>query len=166
MENGDPYLEPITANLILNADGVTADTCEWRIDDNVLENSSCNGAVAHNVKYSGSHEIKLTPSNGAPLTATIALTDILIVSFGDLPLPPQSIARLPAGNVGLRISICRNEKRYDDHAPSFHRRCAHPIRVVSGYKRHVRFTAENGFGSALVMYPYSPRRHRADSKIL
>ncbi len=83
MENGDGYLEPMTADVILNADGIDSEKCEWRIDDTVVEEKTCKGAVAHNVKYSGSHEIKLTPSNGAPLTSTIALKDILIVSFGD-----------------------------------------------------------------------------------
>ena len=83
MENGEPYLEPVTANLILNADGIVSEKCEWRIDGAVVEEKLCNGAVARNIKYNDSHEIKLTPSNGAPLTATIFLKDILIVSFGD-----------------------------------------------------------------------------------
>ena len=83
MENGDRYLEPVTANLILNADGISADTCEWRIDDTVLEENSCKRAVVHNIKYNASHDITLKPSTGAPLSATIALKDILIVSFGN-----------------------------------------------------------------------------------
>jgi hypothetical protein len=83
MENGDRYLEPVTANLILNADGISAASCEWRIDDTVLEEKSCERAVARNIKYNASHDIKLKPSTGAPLAATIALKDILIVSFGD-----------------------------------------------------------------------------------
>jgi hypothetical protein len=83
MENGDGYLEPVTADVILNADGIDSEKCEWRIDDTVVEKEMCKEVVAHNVTYNGSHEIRLTPSNGAPLTATIALKDVLIVSFGD-----------------------------------------------------------------------------------
>lgn len=83
MENGDRYLEPLTANLILKADGISAESCEWRIDDTVLEEKSCERAVARNIKYNASHDITLKPSTGAPLSATIALKDFLIVSFGD-----------------------------------------------------------------------------------
>ena len=82
MENGDRYLEPMTANVILNA-GIAGEKCEWRIDDTVVEETACNDVVAHNIKYSGSHEIRLTSDDGASLTATIALKDVLIVSFGD-----------------------------------------------------------------------------------
>jgi hypothetical protein len=41
-ENGDRYREPVTADLVLSADGLTADTCEWRIDNTVLDTLPCN----------------------------------------------------------------------------------------------------------------------------
>jgi hypothetical protein len=74
----------MSADIILSADGITSEKCEWRIDGIVVNNVGCNEAVvAHDVKYDGSHEIELIPSNSVPLTATIALKDILIVSLGD-----------------------------------------------------------------------------------
>ena len=84
MQNGDRYLEPVTANLILYAEGFAAGTCEWSVDNTVIDNLPCDKtAVAHNIKYDSSHTITVRPSAGAPITTTFALKDILFVSFGD-----------------------------------------------------------------------------------
>jgi hypothetical protein len=84
MENGDRYLQPVTANLILHADGFGANTCEWRIDDAVVATVPCSQlATAQKIKYDGVHKLEVRPTAGAPQSINIALKDILIVSFGD-----------------------------------------------------------------------------------
>lgn len=84
MENGDPYLAPVTANLILRADGIVADTCEWRIDDAVVDRVPCNkSATTKNIKYGSPHRLEVRPSVGAPQSTEILLKDVFLVSFGD-----------------------------------------------------------------------------------
>ncbi len=84
MENGDRYLEPKTANLILYADGFAAEDCEWRIDSVVVDTKPCTTpATARNVTYDGDHTLEVRPSSGAPQMAQITLKDILILSLGD-----------------------------------------------------------------------------------
>jgi hypothetical protein len=45
MENGDSYLEPSRANVIVYADNISAENCTWSIDGTVLANNVCNRAI-------------------------------------------------------------------------------------------------------------------------
>jgi hypothetical protein len=84
MENGDHYLQPVTANLILYADGFGTNTCEWLIDDAAVATVPCNQpATAKNIKYDVRHKLEVQPTGGAPQSVDITLKDILLVSFGD-----------------------------------------------------------------------------------
>jgi hypothetical protein len=84
MENGDRYLEPKSANLILYADGFGAENCEWRIDNIVVGAKPCNTpATGRNVTYDGNHTLEVRPGSGTPQTALVTLKDILILSLGD-----------------------------------------------------------------------------------
>jgi hypothetical protein len=84
MENGDSYLKPTKANLILQAEDLSAATCEWRVDGAVIDTKPCAGPVtAQNVSYEGQHTLEVRPSGAAPISIQVELKDILIVSFGD-----------------------------------------------------------------------------------
>jgi len=84
MENGDSYLTPITANLILYADGISTGNCQWLVDDVIVDTKPCNQpATAANVKYDTSHKLGLRPSSGSEVSTQIQLKDFLLISFGD-----------------------------------------------------------------------------------
>jgi hypothetical protein len=86
MENGDSYLNPAKANLLVHAEGVTAPNCEWRMDGVLVPSSGCGKSIIvkiKDVKYGEPHTLEVTPSGGQPIKLQIALKDALIVSFGD-----------------------------------------------------------------------------------
>jgi hypothetical protein len=125
MENGEPYLAPVvsmTANLILSGDGLGDATCEWRIDDAVVDAKPCNVSVlAKNVKYEVEHKLEVRPSGGTPLSIPIKLTDVLIASFGDSFSAGEGNPEKP---VQLKDNTAAT---YSDSLPGY----VFPIRVTS-----------------------------------
>ena len=121
----EPYLVPIssmTANLILYADGFDAATCEWRIDGVVVDTKTklCGTpAMATKVKYGVDHQLEVRPSSGTPQSMTIKLSDVLIVSFGDLFSAGEGNpekARAAPGRHGERTMATRTRANYFQHA--------------------------------------------------
>lgn len=84
MDNGDDYLNPQRANLILRAKGISSGSCEWWIDNKIVDTKPCDKeAVAKDVSYNQQHLLKVQPSAGAAISANIILKDALILSLGD-----------------------------------------------------------------------------------
>jgi hypothetical protein len=84
MQNGDAYLSPTSANVILALDGADTSSCEWRVDNTIIATQPCGQSVtASKISYAASHTVQVTPSGGTSLSAQIQLKDVLIVSLGD-----------------------------------------------------------------------------------
>jgi hypothetical protein len=86
MENGDDYLAPSKANLLVHVEGVTASSCAWWMDGVLVKTSKCDKSVVEkieNVKYGETHTLELRPSNGPSIKIQIVIQDALIMSFGD-----------------------------------------------------------------------------------
>jgi hypothetical protein len=86
MENGDDYLTPSRANLLVHAEGITASSCGWWMDGILVKTSKCDKANVEkiaDVKYGESHTLEIRPSNGQPIKIQIVIKDALIISLGD-----------------------------------------------------------------------------------
>ncbi len=84
LANGDRFLEPRSAALIVSIDAPTAGDCQWFLDDKPVAQSDCLKPVTIDpVSYDAAHKIEVRPSTADPIVTQIVLKDVLILSMGD-----------------------------------------------------------------------------------
>jgi hypothetical protein len=84
LANGDRYLEPRSATLIVSIDAPTAGDCQWLLDGKPVAQSDClKPATIDPVSYDATHTIEVRPSTADPTVTQIVLKDVLILSMGD-----------------------------------------------------------------------------------
>ena len=84
MANGDEYLKPQKANLIFRLTNPADSPCEWRLDGVTVATKPCSAEViADNVTYDQAHILEVHTAFQGTISASIAMKDTLVLSFGD-----------------------------------------------------------------------------------
>src|SRR5689334_22502694 len=84
LDNGDAYLNPRRANLILRLTNPADGPCEWLLDGAAVAAKPCSAEVtASNVTYDQQHVLEVHTTSQGTISSNIVLKDALILSFGD-----------------------------------------------------------------------------------
>ncbi|MFO1109612.1 MAG: hypothetical protein U1E61_10550 [Bradyrhizobium sp.] len=84
LENGDDYLNPQKANLILRLTNPADSPCEWKLDGVLVGTKPCAAEMtARDVSYDQPHVLSVSNPVQGTISTTIVLKDAFILSFGD-----------------------------------------------------------------------------------